>query len=765
MIHGNTADGVESMVTLGSYGTTEMTTGTLKDIYVAVNPNDKDGSYGKGMLRVRHGDFYANNVYVGGTMYVGGNGENGLREDHDATFNATQLVLNSEGKITNWGTLNATTLASGAGSYGGVLNNYNVMNVETGTISGELHNFGQYTGGTLTLTIGADPTSLAWARPTVNEETGVMELDTLNVNAPAEYATGASAAGGMQNLGVLTVNNDMTVGGTFQNDKTATIAHLTLDGLGQFVNSATGEATIDYLTTSGGKLDNAGTITFAQTQGASSLGSVLNNSGTMNIAEGANAFAVATGGKLTNTKLIDAKGTISVEGGTFTNAGTANLTGLNVTAGQVIAEEGSTFKDSGTTTINMTNAEDVAIDNNTTLELADLDLTQGTIEGGTLNVADGQIASGGILKDIVNFVGNIFSSGSIKNDVATTITGTVTNAGTADYTDVTVVAGGKLDNQATMNADNVTVNTDGTLASSGATELGSLTAQAGGVIEVSNGTLHTGNLVADGAIYNQTGGTISSDKGWFVNSTLNISGGTLNANNIKDAEGNTTGLLGHNTVNISGKNPMPTINNDDPSAVKMPWKDGLTVVTADVVTSDTTINIYEGGVLDVEDLQLTAPGTITMQGGGLQTSLGDFFDYVKTEAIKIDAEDPETGVVEIPTEVLVSTTVGDVQDSIASGINMESGMVAFDDALISQSTIVSAGIQFGEAFADSDVTLHFLGDLESDFTIDTAEELIAEGLSQVLHGIVLDTTTLHNVSEANGDTNKKPGSWWFSGRR
>ena len=754
MIHGNTADGVESMVTLGSYGTTEMTTGTLKDIYVAVNPSDKDGSYGKGMLRVRHGDFYANNVYVGGTMYVGGNGENGLREDHDATFNATQLVLNSEGKITNWGTLNATTLASGAGSYGGVLNNYNVMNVETGSISGELHNFGQYTGGTLTLTIGADPTSLAWARPTVNEETGVMELDTLNVNAPAEYATGASAAGGMQNLGVLTVNNDMTVGGAFQNDKTATIAHLTLDGLGQFVNSVTGEATIDYLTTTGGKLDNAGTITFAQTQGASSLGSVLNNSGTMNIAEGANAFAVATGGKLTNNKLIDAKGTISVEGGTFTNAGTANLTGLNVTAGQVIAEEGSTFKDSGTTTINMTNAEDVAIDNNTTLELADLDLTQGTIEGGTLNVADGQVASGGILKDIVNFMGNIFSSGSIKNDVATTITGTVTNAGTADYTDVTVVAGGKLDNQATMNADNVTVNTDGTLASSGATELGSLTAQAGGVIEVSNGTLHTGNLVADGAIYNQTGGTISSDKGWFVNSTLNISGGTLNANNIKDAEGNTTGLLGHNTVNISGKNPMPTINNDDPSAVKMPWKDGLTVVTADVVTSDTTINIYEGGVLDVEDLQLTAPGTITMQGGGLQTSLGDFFDYVKTEAIKIDAEDPETGVVEIPTEVLVSTTVGDVQDSIASGINMESGMVAFDDALISQSTIVSAGIQFGEAFADSDVTLHFLGDLESDFTIDTAEELIAEGLSQVLHGIVLDTTTLHNVSEANGDTNK-----------
>ena len=750
---------VQSMVTLGSYGTLNKTAGQLKNIYVGVNPSDQSGSTATGMLRVRHGDFSAETLYNGNKVVIGGNGENGLREDHDTSLTVQTYQANAANSdLTNWGTFVAENVASGEGTWRSTITNNHVMDLGTVNFNGFLNNNATLTADTMTLTFGADAeTSDFGELMSTNAEGATMTVGSLNISGKYQWSDsgeGLFSAGALQNLGTLSVTNDMTVGGAFQNDKTATIAHLTLDGLGQFVNSATGEATSDYLTATGGKLDDAGTITFAQTQGASSLGSVLNNSGTMNIAEGANAFAVATGGTLTNTNLIEAKGGISVEGGTFTNAGTANLTGLNVTAGQVIAEEGSTFKDSGTTTINMTNAEDVAIDNSTTLELADLDLTQGTIQGGTLNVADGQIASGGILKDIVNFVGNIFSSGSIKNDVATTITGTVTNAGTADYTDVTVVAGGKLDNQATMNADNVTVNTDGTLASSGATDLGSLTAQAGGVIEVSNGTLHTGNLVADGAIYNQTGGTISSNKGWFVNSTLNIMGGTLNANNIKDAEGNVTGLLGHNTVNISGKNPMPTINNDDPSAVKMPWKDGLTVVTADVVTSDTTINIYEGGVLDVEDLQLTAPGTITMQGGGLQTSLGDFFDYVKTEGIKIDAEDPETGVVEIPTEVLVSTTVGDVQDSIASGINMESGMVAFDDALISQSTIVSAGIQFGEAFADSDVTLHFLGDLESDFTIDTAEELIAEGLSQVLHGIVLDTTTLHNVSEANGDTNK-----------
>ena len=750
---------VQSMVTLGSYGTINKTAGQLKNIYVGVNPSDQSGSTATGMLRVRHGDFSAETLYNGNKVVIGGNGENGLREDHDTSLTVQTYQANAANSdLTNWGTFVAENVASGEGTWRSTITNNHVMDLGTVNFNGFLNNNATLTADTMTLTFGADAeTSDFGELMSTNAEGATMTVGSLNISGKYQWSDsgeGLFSAGALQNLGTLSVTNDMTVGGAFQNDKTATIAHLTLDGLGQFVNSATGEATIDYLTATGGKLDNAGTITFAQTQGASSLGSVLNNSGTMNIAEGANAFAVATGGALTNTNLIDAKGAISVEGGTFTNAGTANLTGLNITAGQVIAEEGSTFKDSGTTTINMTNAEDVAIANSTTLELADLDLTQGTIEGGTLNVADGQVASGGILKDIVNFMGNIFSSGSIKNDVATTVTGTVTNAGTADYTDVTVVAGGKLDNQATMNADRVTVNSDGTLASSGATELGSLTAQAGGVIEVSDGTLHTGNLVADGAIYNQTGGTISSDKGWFVNSTLNIMGGTLNANTIKDAEGNTTGLLGHNTVNISGTNPMPTINNDDPSSVKMPWKNGLTVVTADVVTSDTTINLYEGGVLDVEDLQLTAPGTITMQGGGIQTSLGDFFDYVKTEAIKIDAEDPETGVVEVPTEVLVSTTVGDVQDSIASGINMESGMVAFDDALISQSTIVSAGIQFGEAFADSDVTLHFLGDLESDFTIDTAEELIAEGLSEVLHGIVLDTTTLHNVSDAAGDANK-----------
>ena len=155
-------------------------------------------------------------------------------------------------------------------------------------------------------------------------------------------------------------------------------------------------------------------------------------------------------------------------------------------------------------------------------------------------------------------------------------------------------------------------------------------------------------------MYNQTAGNFKADKGFFENSTLNIMGGVFDASEVRDAEGNVTGLLGNNVVNISGLNKTPVINNEDSAEDKAHYKDNLTQVLAGVVNSDTTVNIMEGGVLDVAEIRLdgSKADSINLKGGVIQTSADQIFGSVTTEAIRIDAADPETGTVQLPTEVL-----------------------------------------------------------------------------------------------------------------
>ena len=152
-------------------------------------------------------------------------------------------------------------------------------------------------------------------------------------------------------------------------------------------------------------------------------------------------------------------------------------------------------------------------------------------------------------------------------------------------------------------------------------------------------------------------GHFKADKGFFEDSTLNIKGGIFDASEVRDSEGNVTGLLGNNTVNISGGNKTPVIDNEDSAEVKSHYKDNLTQVIAGVVNSETTVNIMEGGVLDVAKIELdgTKADTINLQGGVLQTSADQIFGSVTTEAIRIDASDAETGTVQLPTTVLSAT--------------------------------------------------------------------------------------------------------------
>ena len=234
-------------------------------------------------------------------------------------------------------------------------------------------------------------------------------------------------------------------------------------------------------------------------------------------------------------------------------------------------------------------------------------------------------------------------------------------------------------------------------------------------------------------------------------------GGVFDASEVRDAEGNVTGLLGNNVVNISGTNKTPIINNEDSAEDKAHYKDNLTQVLAGVVNSDTTVNIMEGGVLDVAKIELDGKAdSINLKGGVLQTSADQIFGSVTTEAIRIDATDAETGTVQLPTTVLSATTVGAVKDEIKSGLNVESGNLALDDDYFSASLIVSVTDKIANAFENAaNLTINFLGQMTAPFTITTANDLEKEGLDVVLNpGIVLNTTTLHNefADEYNKDT-------------
>ena len=154
----------------------------------------------------------------------------------------------------------------------------------------------------------------------------------------------------------------------------------------------------------------------------------------------------------------------------------------------------------------------------------------------------------------------------------------------------------------------------------------------------------------------------------------------------------------------------------------------------------------EGGVLDVAEIKLdgTKADSINLKGGVLQTSADQIFGSVTTEAIRIDAADPETGTVQLPTEVLSATTVGAVKDEIKTGLNVESGNLALDDDWFSSSLIVSVTDKIANAFENAaNLTINFLGQMTAPFTVTTANDLEKEGLDVVLNpGIVLNTTTL-----------------------
>ena len=758
-----------SKLTLGSYGSATATKGHLAELNLGIDPATGNGGVGAQAV-VKNGEF---------TIDVLNNGAGGLgidragliignENDKTAQLNVETYTGVDGGSMVNYGVFKATTVATR--NTNNTFHNFGTFEAGTADISGYIDNSGNATFGELSLReLGS-----------VNQKDAALTAEKLTVAGNAMGGADGKTAirGTLDNQGQLSVSDELTVAGEVTNsgelnaEKAVVQASASdVEGAeaGSFINKAL--AKVDSLLTEAGSIvSNAAdaVLTIAGVNNASELQGTVNNDGTIKV-EGTQSVTVADG-ELNNNGSMENTNALNVEGGLVNNKGNLALTGLNITGGQVKNAAEAQFKDSGVTKIEMAEATDVAIANEGHLELADLKLLKGKIEGGSVGSKeltqadvqkDASIEAESVQFNYLNNVGTVkatnFAAANAENS-GTVEAGNIVMAendrfvnmldGTtkADKLDI---AGGEFVNEAgdTSGIVLTQIGAAGQFTANGDTTLQQVVS-AGGTINLHEGNLNIAELDAKDSVYNQTAGNFKADKGFFENSTLNIMGGVFDASEVRDAEGNVTGLLGNNVVNISGPNKTPVINNEDSVEVKAQYKDNLTQVLAGVVNSDTTVNIMEGGVLDVAEIKLdgSKADSINLKGGVLQTSADQIFGSVTTEAIRIDAADPETGTVQLPTEVLSATTVGAVKDEIKTGLNVESGNLALDDDWFSSSLIVSVTDKIANAFENAaDLTINFLGQMTAPFTVTTANDLEKEGLDVVLNpGIVLNTTTLHN---------------------
>ena len=769
-----------SKLTLGSYGSASATKGHLAQLNIGISPvNNQLGGAG-GQVIVKNGVF---------TIDTLNNGSAGYGEDREglvignADDTTTQLIVTNYAAVdgsamSNHGLFKAENIASRNTNNSFV--NHGTFEIGTADISGYLDNKGTASFDDLTLR----------EYGTVNRQDAELTAGKLTVagNALAGASGTYAIRGELDNQGKLSVTDELTVAGEVTNSgelnaekAVVQAAASDVEGAeaGSFINKAL--AKVDSVLTEAGSIVSNATdavLTIAGLNNASELQGTVNNDGTIKV-EGTQSVTVADG-ELNNNGSMENTNALNVEGGLVNNKGNLALTGLNITGGQVSNDASAYFKDAGVTEIAMSDTSDVAIQNAGLLELTELQLTKGTISGGTVGVKETTIASvkaDGVIdaasvgfKDLTNegviTVSDMFASANTENSGTVEAANIamsegdkfVNEAGATAKADKLDISGGEFVNEAgdTSGIVLTQIGADGQFTANGDTTLQQVVS-ADGIINLNKGNLNIAELDAKDSVYNQKAGNFKADKGFFENSTLNIMGGVFDASEVRDAEGNVTGLLGNNVVNISGTNKTPIINNEDSAEDKAHYKDNLTQVLAGVVNSDTTVNIMEGGVLDVAKIELDGKAdSINLKGGVLQTSADQIFGSVTTEAIRIDATDAETGTVQLPTTVLSATTVGAVKDEIKSGLNVESGNLALDDDYFSASLIVSVTDKIANAFENAaNLTINFLGEMTAPFTITTANDLEKEGLDVVLNpGIVLNTTTLHNefADEYNKDT-------------
>ena len=499
---------------------------------------------------------------------------------------------------------------------------------------------------------------------------GFENLGTTVLSGVME-GTGQSS---VTNEGTLSVQGNSSLIGSFRNEGQATLADFAINGT--FTN--TEGATVDMNKLSVlGNLNNDGNLT---AQDTSELNGTLLNTGTIKLYD----TTVAEGrGVLNNTHTIDAKGTITMNG-LLSSVDNADLEAL------IVSGEGAIAGNAGTMTAT---DRDAATEAKGLIEVSNGGrfYNSGTLTADAIVIgAGGYQINGGAMPTTLNTLStmsfmspraptqsleqtpnlSIAEGGQKTNNgigyyAQGTIAGTFTNAvGAQAYGGVSDVY---VDGQGIEITETGVIQNGGTFTMGGAMTNagtiqgdGTLVLQHAGIsqnIFTNSGTINIGTLTADDITFNHTAGSVKAEAGWFTNSTVNVQGGSMAYSELG---------IG-NTYNVGADT-------------------GTATLTIGRVTSDSVVNITEGGLFVAPEIALTeSEKTIHLLGGTLSTTLDQIFDHVYHTALDIDADTPDD-LVDVD-GVTVATGVSDIKDSVSVGVQFGWGTVAFDDAVYSASMV------------------------------------------------------------------------------
>ncbi len=510
------------------------------------------------------------------------------------------------------------------------------------------------------------------------------------------------------NSGTMTVAGDMTLtGGSLTNNNRMTVAG-NLDVSGVLTNNGGAFLETNNLNVTG-QLSNYGEIEAMDT---STVFGTLENQGEIRLYD----TEIGNRGEIHNTATLTQTGTTEV------NGLLANLAGGTATFETVTLEgDNAVVSNMGTITIG-------------TLHVKDGNSMNGIAANGIALMANGPAARENVETLIVdaglshtnageNYIGTAQIHGNFVNN-----SGATAVIGVSD----TYVAGSGAVISATGIVTNLgSLTFSGSLANAG-TIMGAGTitlanAEGSANTFTNSGTIDVGNMVADGITFTQTDGSFKSDSGWFANSTVNLD----------------KGEMAHDTLGVGNTYNVGSASNAS---------DADAILDVGTVTSDSVVNINDGGTLAADVINLTkGEKTIHLVGGTLQTNLDQIFEGLSNVAIDIDAENTSDLV-----NTNIVTGVGDIKDSVAAGIEFGWGTVAFNDAFYA--TMAAADVltkleandeaDYGDG---KDLEVVFNGNSDVKLTVDVAKTITAQHPEGGVAYATFATELLHNESTDKPD--------------
>ena len=544
----------------------------------------------------------------------------------------------------------------------------------------------------------------------VGTVTGSNGNVTVAAGSDFKAASMALETSEITNSGTMTVAGDMTLtGGSLTNNNRMTVAG-DLDVSGVLTNNGGAFLETNNLNVTG-QLSNFGEIEAMDT---STVFGTLENQGEIRLydTEIGNRGAIHNTATLTQTGTTEVNGLLSNVAGATANFETVNLDGAN-----------AVLENTGTITIDKLVVSNGATAVNGILT-STYSLLSSRVPAARENVGELEVQNG---QSKTNAAEGYYGAATIAGSFINTATGNAVFGVSdqwADGTGAVIESTGLVSNAGSITFSGALSNA-GTINGSGTITMA--TADGAANTFTNSGTIDVGNMVADGITFTQTDGSIKSDSGWFANSTVNRDKGRM--------EHDTLG--GGNTYNVGSAS-----NASDSDAI-------LDVGT---VTSDSVVNINEGGTLAADVINLSKEEkTIHLVGGTLQTNLDQIFEGLSNVAIDIDAEDTSDLV-----NTNIVTGVGDIKDSVAAGIEFGWGTVAFNDAFYA--TTAAADVltkleandttDYGEG---KDLEVVFNGNSDVQLTVDVAKTITAQHPEGGVAYATFATELLHNKATDKPD--------------